>query len=127
MASVSNVREGLSTGAMVVVPLALCSKAHNPISPNMTLVHSEPLFLPQDPANKILCIGPLRGCQGFWETLISHWQMKSPLIFTARCYVGSSSQQWSEGRGAQCGVVTLCLSGGTFVAKILLPILNGAR
>lgn len=65
--------------------------------------------------NEILCAVPLRGHLGFEKSTILPWQVESPLIFTARCYMGSSSHMHMR------LVETPCSSGGDFCSWDVPP------
>lgn len=91
----------LSTGPLVAVPAGVSPKAHNPMSPCVIPVYREPQPLLRDPAgaNRSVCTSHLRGHPGTQQSPVPPWWMESRVIFTARCYVGSSSQHCAPGGG----------------------------
>ena len=110
----------------MAVPLALCLKPHNPVSPSMTPVCSVALP-PLEPRGNTCECSIVCGCfgrvLGFLAASGLSWQMDSPLIFIDRWYMGFSSRlvflawslEWSW---------VLTSSGGSFAAEISLCIPN---
>ena len=93
--SVCGVGGEVSTGTTAAVLSALSLESQTPVSPHTTLVHST--LPPSEPR--------VSACEWsfvrwpFNRVPVSLWQAESLLIFSAVCYVGTSSLCWCSGLG----------------------------
>lgn len=100
MAFMVGVGEGLRTRTMVAVSLSPSLKTYNSffcfslLWATVLLLDLRVIACEQD----FVCC-PLRGHLGFLQTPVSYWCREGLLIFTARCYKGSSSHHWFLGWG----------------------------
>lgn len=114
---------------MEAVPLAFALKSHNCffLSVSCIFLASIPPPEPRVSACKLvsLCMSPLR-VRLVSSSLLPHpdgWP-ESSLIFTVRCFGGSSSQHVALGWGAPCRDRTPRSSVETSAAEISLPFLS---
>ena len=95
--------EWLSTGILAAISSVLSPESPTPDSPQASLVHSAlPLSQPRlSGCNKILCIGPLRGCVCLQPSLPGR---KKPCCFHSWMLSGFLSGSDAVGWGAQLRV-----------------------
>lgn len=117
----------VSTKTMAAVPIVLFLKTHNPIFPvwlQSSLSYHPFTGIQGAYLQMQYCVLTLYEFTGVLSRLLSPWQMKSPLISTGRCNVGSSSCLWCSGLENLWWGWDSSLLRGTSAAKISLLILN---